>query len=415
MNYGLAKEIYGVPWCIDAVSYQSLSAILQNSRKGVVLEMPEVKYNSIDLLQIKGETRLIQRDWQLLNREEFDGIGILNLNGPITKGGGDSSSGMIELSSSMRSMAKDQRIKGFIILGDSGGGSTAAVRVMSDTINEVKQTKPVYTLIEKEGILGSAAYGIASSSNKIYAQDGMSIVGSLGTMLQVQAKKDNSVDKDGTKNIVIYATKSTEKNKPIREAINNDNFELILSEVIDPINENFLSKIIEDRPILKGTDYDNGHTVFSKDAVGTFIDGIASFDEVVDMVLSDSKNYNAGNKNEVKFKSDSKMTKEDLRSQHPTVYSEILSEGMTAEKERVASWMVYQSADPEAVASGIQSGEAITPSQREALMVKMNSKDAVEALKSDSAKDLGTGESKTEIKNENHAEKEIESAFDFKL
>ena len=299
MNFGLSREIYGVPWCVDAITYQSLNAILTNSRNGVKLELPEVKYNSVDLLVVNSETRLIQREWQLNNSNEFEGIGILNLNGPITKGGGASSSGMIEMSNSLLSMSADKRIKGFIILGDSGGGSTSAVRIMADTISQVKQTKPVYTLIQKESVLASAAYGIAAPSTKIYAEDGMSMVGSLGTMLNISAKKDNSTDADGTKNIVIYASKSTMKNKPIREAINNDNYELILSEVIDPINENFLSKIISERPQLSGTSYDDGHVVFSKDAIGTFIDGIASFDEVVEMVLSDAKEMSTNSNNNI--------------------------------------------------------------------------------------------------------------------
>ena len=411
MNFGLSREIYGVPWCVDAITYQSLNAILTNSRNGVKLELPEVKYNSVDLLVINSETRLIQREWQLNNSNDFEGIGILNLNGPITKGGGASSSGMIEMSNSMLSMSADKRIKGFIILGDSGGGSTSAVRIMADTISQVKQTKPVYTLIQKESVLASAAYGIAAPSTKIYAEDGMSIVGSLGTMLNISAKKDNSTDADGTKNIVIYASKSTMKNKPIREAINNDNYDLVLSEIIDPINENFLSKIIADRPQLIGTNYDDGHTVFSKDAVGTFIDGIASFDQVVEMVLSDAKEMSTNSN--INNNPNSKMTKEELKQSNPDVYASIVAEGAEAQQEIVNSWLPFVEADSKAVLEGIKSGKPLLESQKNTFLVAMAQKGKVDSLNADNAPAVVTAESATVIpdaKNE-----ELENAFKFNL
>lgn len=413
MNFGLSREIYGVPWCVDAITYQSLNAILTNSRNGVKLELPEVKYNSVDLMVVNSETRLIQREWQLNNSNDFEGIGILNLNGPITKGGGASSSGMIEMSNSMLSMSADKRIKGFIILGDSGGGSTSAVRIMADTISQVKQTKPVYTLIQKESVLASAAYGIAAPSTKIYAEDGMSMVGSLGTMLNISAKKDNSTDADGTKNIVIYASKSTMKNKPIREAINNDNYELILSEVIDPINENFLSKIISERPQLSGTSYDDGHVVFSKDAVGTFIDGIASFDQVVEMVLSDAKEMSTNSN--ININPNSKMTKEELKQSNPDVYASIATEGAEAQQEIVNSWLPFFEADSKAVLEGIKSGKPLLESQKNVFLVSMAQKGKVEALNADNVPAVTTTQSATVVNAEEAKNEELENAFNFNI
>jgi ClpP class serine protease len=407
MNFGLSREIYGVPWCVDAITYQSLNAILTNSRNGVKLELPEVKYNSVDLLVVNSETRLIQREWQLNNSNEFEGIGILNLNGPITKGGGASSSGMIEMSNSMLSMSADKRIKGFIILGDSGGGSTSAVRIMADTISQVKQTKPVYTLIQKESVLASAAYGIAAPSTKIFAEDGMSMVGSLGTMLNISAKKDNSTDADGTKNIVIYASKSTMKNKPIREAINNDNYDLILSELIDPINENFLSKIISKRPQLSGTSYDDGHVVFSKDAVGTFIEPIASFDQVVEMVLSDAKEMSTNTNTNINNNPNSKMTKEELKQSNPDVYASIATEGAEAQQEIVNSWLPFIEADSKAVLEGIKSGKPLLESQKNVFLVALAQKGRIASLQSDNAPAVVTNESATVVNAEEAKQKEI--------
>lgn len=415
MNFGLAREIYGLnAWCVDAVTFPALTAILKNIQNNVSLEIPDVKYNSVSYYDLQSkETRLITETWQLRNDNDFEGVGLINLNGAITKNGGVSSNGTKELSNQMIRMANDNRIKGFVLKVDSGGGASNAVSVLVDTINQIKSTKPVYTLVEKGGVMASAAYGIAAPSTKIYAEDGMSMVGSLGTMLNISAKKDNSTDADGTKNIVIYASKSTMKNKPIREAINNDNYELILSEVIDPINENFLSKIITERPQLNGTSYDDGHVVFSKDAIGTFIDGIASFDEVVEMVLSDSKIMSTNSN--ININPNSKMTKEELKQSNPDVYASIATEGAEAQQEIVNSWLPFFEADSKAVLEGIKSGKPLLESQKNTFLVAMAQKGKVEALNTDNAPAVVTAETTTVVPESEAKNAELENAFKFEI
>lgn len=393
MNFALKREIYGAnAWCIDALSYGSLSQILKDNRNGVVLELPDTKYNSPQIYN--AITKTIQYGWQLNNSDEFEAVGVINLNGAITLSGGESTVGMELLAQNMLFMSKDKRIKAFIVYANSGGGSTNAVQVMKDTINQIKLTKPVYGLVKKGGMSASACYGILSSCQKIYSESEMNIVGSLGTMIEFSGYAANTTLESGEKIVRLYATKSVNKNKAFEEALNNDNYELLINEMLDPINENFLNSIIQDRPQLSSTTWDDGAHHFSKNVIGTFIDGIASFDEVVSMLETESKIV-VNNVNKVKFNSNSKMNREELRSNHPEVYSAVVSEGVTQERERVASWLTYQSADAEMVANGIESGEAITPSQREKLMVKMNSLTMLEAMRGDNATTVTTTESTT--------------------
>ena len=169
MNYSLAKEIYGTAWSVDPISFRALSSILKDIQGGVLLESSGAKLNSLSMLKVRNETRVISDVYDLRNSDSFEGVGIINLNGPITKGGGASSYGTIELSNSMIQMSKDDRVKGFVIKVDSGGGATGAVQIMVDAINEVKKTKPVYSVVEKGGLAGSAAYGIISASTGIYS------------------------------------------------------------------------------------------------------------------------------------------------------------------------------------------------------------------------------------------------------
>lgn len=411
-NFGLAKEIYGLnPWCVDLKSLPYLTSILNNIQKGVSLEIPEQKYNSISLYDISSkETRFITNTWQLESDNDFDGIGVINLNGPITKGGGTSSNGTKDISNQMLRMANDNRVKGFVLKVDSGGGASNAVSLLSDTINEINKTKPVYTLVEKGGVMASAAYGIGSAGRKIYAEDKMSTIGSVGTMISFEGKKANTTDKNGVKNIVLYATKSTMKNKAFEEALNNDNYELLVNELLDPINESFIDLVVSNRPQLAGTKFDDGHTVFSKDAIGTFIDGIASFDEVVQMVLTDSKlNLSNNNQNSIK------MTKGELQSSHLEVYNEIVSEGVSAERERVSAWMVHAKTDMDAVVLGIEGGKAIDSVSTQKFLVKQANLGNFEALKNDSQKPVTTEAAEGLSADAKNEDKELESAFEFEL
>jgi len=418
MNFALAKEIYGNPWFVDAASINGLLGIQKALSRGVMLEVPEIKYNTPCILEVNSETRIISRpygnEWvpgQLDNNDKFDGIGLININGAITLSGGNSTVGMEQLSQLMYQMASDDRIKGFIILTNSGGGASGAVDTMKDAIREIDKTKPVYGVIKKGGMAASAAYGILTPTRKIYSEHKMNVVGSAGTMIEFDGRAANTVAEDGTKHIRIYASKSTMKNKAFEEALNNDNYELIINELLDPINENFLNGMLEDRPQLLGSNYDNGHTVFSKDAIGTFIDGIASFNEVVNLLI-DEINFKpsfSSSQNSVK------MNRNELKSTHPELFSEVHSEGVTAERERVASWMAYQEADAKAVAEGISSGKDISPSQREGLMIKMMSFNQLQALQGDNAPALQTGAAPVVVGKEKETSAEAVAAFDFNL
>lgn len=399
INYGLSKEIYGMnPWFIDQESLPSLLSLLNSFQNGAQIELPEIKYNTPSLLKINSDTRIIDRpfgdEWypgQLDNKENFTGIGIINIDGPITVSGGMSSVGMRQLSEHMDKMNSDSRIVAFIVYADSGGGSSGAVEIMADTIKKINKEKPVYGLIKKGGIACSAMYGILSACKKIYSESEMSLVGSCGTMISFEGKKANSTDQDGFKYVRLYATKSTEKNKGYEEALNNDNYEVIINDLLNPTNEKFLNMILTNRPKLEGSDFDNGNTKFAKDSIGTYIDGLKSFEEVV-QTITDSQIKQLTNIN------NNKMDNQTLKQEHPKVYQSIFNAGVEAEKSRVGAWLAHADSDLEAVKIGIKSGKELDATSREELLIKGASLSHVKNLEKDSAKPITTNESGSEEK-----------------
>jgi ClpP class serine protease len=415
MNFALAREVYGIgTWSIDSKSLPAMLQILANSKNGQTLELPEVKYNSISVLKFKSSDQddvedYVEEEYESTN-EDIQGIAIINLNGVITVDGGMSSYGMTDLSEMMLSLSKNDNIKGFIIYANSGGGSTSAVEIMTDAISEVIKTKPVYGLVKKGGMACSACFAILASCQEIYAENEMSIVGSCGTMVQFEGRAANTEDDEGEKYVRLYASKSTKKNEEVEEALNNNNYKVITDKLLNPINERFLSLIETNRPILKGTDFDDGHTEFAKDTVGKFIDGIASKSEVIKKVINKTRTINTNtNQN-----SNSKMNRTELNQAHPELVQSIIQEGVIAERERVASWEAYREADSKAVSDGIASGLKITESQSHAFLVLMANKGKVDALKSDNAVEVVTLQSTTVEKTE-EKNNEAKAAFDFEL
>lgn len=402
MNFSLAREIYGItPFCVDSHTLPAMMSILNDFRSGVSYEH-STKKNSNFSIVTKSETKLIQKSYELDTSSEFDGVALININGPILVNSGASTVGMREVSETMTEMSKDDRIKGFILLIDSGGGATAAVEIMIDAINEIKSKgKKVFTLIEKSGILASAAYGIASSTDGIYYQSPMSIVGSLGTMIQFNGREANS-QQDGVKHIRLYATKSVNKNIDIENALNKDEYQLLIDDLLDPINERFINLLKQNRSQLTDAQLD-GSEVFAKDDKGIFTDGISSLEKLIDDIISDT--YILNNNNNL-TKNSKKMTKSELKSQHPELFNEVYNAGVTAESERVQSWLAHIETDQDAVMTGIESSENISPSQREKLLVKANKTSKLESIETENAEDFTTGESTIQ-----NSEDELQNVF----
>lgn len=402
INFGLAKEIYGATaWAVDSRTFGSYLKMVQDWRNGVVLSTPEEKYNSCFILNAKSGVKTVSRVWEPKYETESDLVYIINLNGPITKNGGDSTFGTKDLAANIKYFESFDNVIGGIILGDSGGGSSNAVEIFDSAVSE--RTKPIVTLLEKGSIAASACYGCISGSDYIMSDGKSNTVGSIGTMCDFEAIPHGNVNQDGVKTIRIYATKSTAKNKWYEEAVNNDNYEPLISDVLDPANEEFIKRIQKNRPQvlesqLDGSDYKTGKVV------GSLIDGFGTMKDAVNKVASLSKGYQNPNQ-KPKEKTEEKksnlnnltMTKEQLKADHPQLYNEVhgigIKAGIEAEADRTGSWLAHANTDLPAVLKGIEGGGQITATARENFLVKQNTKKKIEGLKSDNAPDLDVEES----------------------
>lgn len=410
MSFGLAREIYGrTAWAVDGETFTAYLSMVKDWRNGVNLANGDSMYNSTEVLNLTSRTKIVQDRWQAKDANEDDElIYIVNLDGPITRNGGMSSYGTAQLANMIMFFEALPNVIGGIVKADSGGGSTNAVEIIDSTIRN--RTKPIVSLLEKGTIACSACYGSISGSDYIMSDGKNNKVGSLGTMADFDGVAHKNVTSDGVKTIRVYATKSTAKNKWYEEAVNNDNFEPLISELLDPENDIFLGRITANRPQILESQLD-GSVYKSGDVIGTLIDGLGTIADAIDKVKELSVNYVNPNSvtsptSEEKIKPSTNnnnpnlnpkiMTQQDLQSQHPTVYAAIYDAGVAAEADRQGAWMAHYATDPEAVTAGIASGLPISQKSTQEFIVKATQKGLAGKLEKDSAPAASTEEAPTE-------------------
>lgn len=392
LNFALSREIYGgIPWMVDRLTFATMSNMLSDFRNGVQFnQAASEKLNSISLYGVDSRGKLVSTTNNTDANSSEQLVSVIKLNGPIVKNGGMSSYGMQELGDEMIANDKNPNVIGHVIMGDSGGGSSAGMEVMVHALDSL--TKPKAYVVERGGVTASAAYGIAAHTDRIFSESKKAVVGSIGSMISFKAQPNKTTDANGEKQVTIYATPSTKKNLWFEEALNNDNYDLAISEILDPHVEDFRSDMRKQRPNLDDSHLD-GSTYEAGKVVGTLVDQIGGLNDAINFVKSESKS-----KLDPKINNNQKitMTAQEILAQHPEAHAAIFAAGVSAERSRVKVWLAHHATDSEVVIAGIKGGTAISDEAREELLVKASSVNPLKKLKSDSSKDVVTDEAKDE-------------------
>lgn len=115
----------------------------------------------------------------------FDGVAVIDITGPMTKGytwmtalmGGTS---MQMAGALIEQAAQDPAVKGILLRIDSPGGTVDGTEALSRTVREAAAKKQVITLAG--GCIASAAYWVGSASNAVYLEAGTTAAGSIGVV-----------------------------------------------------------------------------------------------------------------------------------------------------------------------------------------------------------------------------------------
>ena len=114
-----------------------------------------------------------------IHQESSAHTAVVEIKGEIASGS-DASAEMVV--SAMRSAFEDPGSQAVVLLIDSPGGSPVQAGIINDEIHRLKalHKKPIYAVVEET--CASAAYYIASGTDKIFV-DKASIVGSIGVLM----------------------------------------------------------------------------------------------------------------------------------------------------------------------------------------------------------------------------------------
>lgn len=209
-----------------------------------------------------------------------NGVYVLPVNGPLMKNEYCGSPGTANMIESLKVANADPNIEAIVLQMDSPGGSVDGTKVFADAVKNSK--KPVVAFID--GMMASAAMWIGSGAKERIASTNNDMVGSIGTMVQ-WADFSESFKQKGIAVHEAYATESTDKNKLLKEASNSGNYTELITTILDPINNEFLSNIksnLSGKINLAKENVLTGKIYMAKDAIKHgLVDKIGTLDSAI--------------------------------------------------------------------------------------------------------------------------------------
>jgi ClpP class serine protease len=186
------------------------------------------------------------------------GVGSLFINGPIIPRSSFLSelfglTSVESLSEEFQKLEANEKIKNILLVLDTPGGAVNGISDFAKLISASQKPITAYVL----GMAASAGYWIASAANEIVSTD-TGIVGSIGTVLSVTARKDG-----GRVNIV--SNQSPRKNVGELTKANKKD----LQALVDGLSDIFIEAVARNRGISKKkvlSDYGKGAVFVAQEA-----------------------------------------------------------------------------------------------------------------------------------------------------
>jgi protease-4 len=233
--------------------------------------------------------------WSDFNDAPKGSIAVVLVNGPILKHDNCGDPGSMTRARQIREADSHQNIDAIILDIDSPGGMVDGTQTFADAIAGTE--KPIIAFIN-DGMSASAAYWIAAMCDEVYVSRSTDMVGSIGVYLTL-ADFSKYYEEAGIKIHEIYAPESSEKNLDYKEAIKG-NYKLIEKE-LSFLAQKFIEAVKSGRGdkinLSKGDPF-KGKMYFSEEAISIgLIDGIKSFDKVIERVSELAKTKNKSNSN----------------------------------------------------------------------------------------------------------------------
>lgn len=206
-------------------------------------------------------------------------VGILPLNGPITKYDGTCGEpGAIQKANWLNQMQQRSAVNSIVLLHDTPGGEHRAANFLTDPI--LKSKKPVLSFVS--GMSASLGMFPIAASMEVYLSTPDDQVGSIGSYMRLP-DLTGYLEKQGIKLHEIYAPQSVDKNKNYRDALKGD-YKSIEADLERTVNGfvSFVKQHRGDKAAASAKEWNTGKMFYAEDAVKLGLaDGVRSFAQVV--------------------------------------------------------------------------------------------------------------------------------------
>lgn len=202
-------------------------------------------------------------------------VAIVEVKGPLMKNDqACGPHGMNTISERIKAFKMDSQCVGMVLVADTPGGTVDGTSNLARTIAGFG--KP--TVAHVDGTAASAGYWITSQADKIYLNDKLDRVGSVGVMFST-VDIQPALEKMGVRFHDVVADESPEKNKAFFDLLRRGDDKAIKKQMSEIYSE-FKSSILQKRTIAD--DHLKGGMYSAEEAIASnMVDGIKSLEECI--------------------------------------------------------------------------------------------------------------------------------------
>lgn len=208
-------------------------------------------------------------------------VAVIEIEGTMTKHGSSLSDAgsTIAIRRQVRTSARDPGIDGILLRIDSPGGTVAGTADLAKEVREARSRKPVFAFVED--LAASAAYWVASSADKVFANDTTAFVGGIGTYIGLYDLSGHAAQQ-GIRALVVKSGKFKGAGFPGTEITQEQQEHF--QDLVDKTQAQFTAAVSQGRSLTveRVSEIADGRVHMASDAQSLgLIDGIKSFDDTV--------------------------------------------------------------------------------------------------------------------------------------
>lgn len=321
-------NILGSPWAIIPDRLNQICDILNTHLRGPKLNLKDM------------EAKIMASDAKSFENVTKNQTVIIPIAGPIMKNPDIFDRVMIGAVSSSRikddflASVNDPGVAKIIFYIDSPGGTVDGTQELAQTIFENRGKKPVLTFTD--GMIASAAYWIASATDKIYISGNTVNIGSIGVIAS-HTDYSKMDEKYGIKTTEIVAGKF--KNIASPNAPLSDEGKAWFQDRVDYLYSVFVGDVARNRGVKVETVLSkmaDAQIFIGQQAIQAgLVDGVSTIDALIDIQTHSIAGVAVTANLEIKEVPNMELTIEILKEKFSAIYNQVFEAGKVAGKAEI--------------------------------------------------------------------------------